>query len=151
MKFYSPDFEDFKPLPASFTCDGENKSPVFMIGDVPHSAKELILICHDPDATSGHDWTHWLVVGIPTSTTQISDTNMPKGAKTLVSSFSETSYGGPCPPHGSDPHRYIFSLYAVDEKVSITEKSSREDVLKAIAGHILAQGTWTGTYQRLIV
>lgn len=148
MKFFSPDFDDFKPMPSVFTCEGENHNPSFIIEDVPNGTKELILICHDPDAISGSDWTHWQVTGISPKTAEISDKKLPPGSKVGVSSFGQSTYGGPCPPVGSGPHRYIFSLYAVNQEGSYGDDSSRDDVLKSISGHILAQATWTGVYQR---
>lgn len=148
MVFRSPAFEDYKPMPAEHTADGKNVNPPFRLAEIPEGVKSFTLICHDPDATSGGDWVHWLVWNIDPRTKIIEKGDELHGAIEGTTSFGEPGYGGPAPMPGTGPHRYIFSLYALDIRLNIPLSSTREDVQKIMAGHTLAQSTWTGTYER---
>ena len=57
-------------------------------------------------------------------------------------------YDGPCPPwNDTIPHRYIFTLLALDvEKCPVSRKFTADEVLKAVKGHILGTATLTGLY-----
>jgi Raf kinase inhibitor-like YbhB/YbcL family protein len=57
-------------------------------------------------------------------------------------------YDGPCPPwNDTIPHRYVFTLYALDIARCPVEGEFRAgDVLAASAGHILAEASITGLY-----
>jgi len=63
-----------------------------------------------------------------------------------TNSWGRTGYGGPCPPSGT--HRYFFKLYALDTALNLKAGASKEDVLRAMEGHILAQGQLMGTYHK---
>jgi Raf kinase inhibitor-like YbhB/YbcL family protein len=60
--------------------------------------------------------------------------------------FRKIGYGGPCPPGGT--HRYLFKLYALDAELKLAAAATKADVERAMAGHILAEGTLTGKYSR---
>ncbi|MBV8487472.1 MAG: YbhB/YbcL family Raf kinase inhibitor-like protein, partial [Planctomycetaceae bacterium] len=60
--------------------------------------------------------------------------------------FGKIGYGGPCPPSGS--HRYVFRLYAVDRSLDVSVGATRAEVLRAIEGHVVAEGKLTGKYAR---
>jgi Raf kinase inhibitor-like YbhB/YbcL family protein len=60
--------------------------------------------------------------------------------------FGKIGYGGPCPPSGT--HRYVFRLYALDAPIYGPTPQTRSEVLKAIKGHILAEGRLVGRYTR---
>jgi Raf kinase inhibitor-like YbhB/YbcL family protein len=64
-----------------------------------------------------------------------------------TNSFNKIGYDGPCPPAGH-PHRYIFTLYALDQSLEIQAGASKKQVLNALEGHILVRGELTGIYQR---
>lgn len=57
-------------------------------------------------------------------------------------------YDGPCPPwNDAIPHRYVFTVYALDiDHVPVEGKFTGTDVRRAIEGHVLAQASFTGTY-----
>jgi Raf kinase inhibitor-like YbhB/YbcL family protein len=57
-------------------------------------------------------------------------------------------YDGPCPPwNDALLHRYIFTLYAIDQpQLGVSGKFSGTDVRNALQGHVLAEATLTGTY-----
>ncbi len=148
MKLRSSAFDDFKALPSEFTADGSNHNPPLTVSEVPEGTKSLALIVHDPDATGGGDWLHWIVWNIDPKTTEITPGDSLVGAVQGVTDFGQAVYGGPAPHPGSGVHRYVFELYAVDQVLKLPQDPSREDVEMALAGHTLAQSTWTGTYER---
>jgi len=150
MKITSSVFDNNKQIPSKYTCNGENINPPLAFSDVPESAKSLALISDDPDAPMG-TWVHWVAYNIPPSEKGFQE-NMPKDKKlpngTLqgITDFKRIGYGGPCPPSGT--HRYFFKLYALDTKLNLDSGVSKKDLLKAMEGHILAQGELMGKYKR---
>lgn len=142
MKLSSPAFADGKPIPPAHTCDGANSIPPLDISDVPASAKSLALVMDDPDAPMG-TWDHWLVWNIPATTRKI--TGQPEGVPGK-NSWGRTDYGGPCPPSGV--HRYFFRLYALDTMLDLPAGSDKASLRQAMKGHIVAEATLMGTYQR---
>ena len=135
-------FENNKLIPSKYTCDGDNVNPPLTIEGIPEKAQSLALVMEDPDAAAG-TFIHWLVTSIPTSG-NIKEKHAP-GAEGLNSS-RRRGYHGPCPPSGT--HRYIFKVYALDIKLDLGPLAEKEDVDKAIDGHIIAKGELLGLYRR---
>lgn len=99
---------------------------------------------NDPDAPMG-TFTHWVVWNIPPTKTQFAKgekVSFPQGK----TSFGKKSYGGPCPPSGT--HRYFFNLYALDIVLNLKEGSSKADLERAMAEHILTEASLVGRYSR---
>jgi Raf kinase inhibitor-like YbhB/YbcL family protein len=138
----SPAFENNGFIPSKFTCDGDNINPSLKVESIPEGTQSLVLIFDDPDALMG-TWNHWIVFNIP-PTEKIEEDSVP-GTEGL-NDFGRHSYGGPCPPSGT--HRYFFKVYALDTKLGLGPNSRKKDVVKAIEGHILAEGELTGRYKR---
>ncbi len=170
-------FQEGEMIPTKYTCDGTDISPPFAWSKVPPSTKSFVLICDDPDAPMG-TWVHWVVFDIPKKVTEFSEgVNVEKlGALEGVNSWgtSRRGYGGPCPPSGT--HRYYFKVYALDvekltlrvpavehqdgsrvyqgwvlpdvEKVATGVWATKQDVLQAMQGHVLAEGQLMGKYAR---
>ncbi|HKH36071.1 MAG TPA: YbhB/YbcL family Raf kinase inhibitor-like protein, partial [Rubrobacter sp.] len=55
-------------------------------------------------------------------------------------------YTGPCPPNGT--HRYFFKVYALDTELDLGAGATKEEVVSAMEGYVLARGRLLGTYQR---
>jgi hypothetical protein len=55
-------------------------------------------------------------------------------------------YTGPCPPSGT--HRYYFKLYVLGKALDLKPGATKDQLLKAMEGHILAQGQLMGRYQK---
>jgi len=144
-KISSPDFPEGGPIPAQFTCDGENVNPTLDISGVPAGAMSLVLVVDDPDAPSG-TWNHWLVWNIDPSTTQIARNSVPPGAVTGRSDFGQVIYIGPSPPSGT--HRYYFRLMALDTNLNLPAGAGRSALDKAVKGHILKTAELMGRYKR---
>jgi hypothetical protein len=151
MKLATTSFADGQPIPRRHASDDQNLSPALQWSGVPPGAKSLALICDDPDAPMG-TWVHWVVYDLPPATAGLAE-GVPKspelanGAKQGVNDFKRTGYDGPAPPPGN-PHRYFFKLYALDLKPGLKPGLTKKDLLKAMDGHVLAEGQLAGTYQR---
>ena len=141
----SPAFAGKSAIPARYSCDGEDINPPLQIGAVPNSAKSLALIVDDPDAPAG-TWVHWVVWDIPPQTREIPENGLPAGAVQGLNDWKRNSYGGPCPPSGT--HRYFFRLYALDVTLNLAVTTSKAALLRAMQGHVIAQGELMGTYRK---
>lgn len=147
MKLTSPDFAHQQPIPARFSCDGENIGPTLAIEGAPSATKSFALVVHDPDAVSG-DWLHWSVWNIPGETKTFSAQNLPSGCVQGRTDFGKIGYGGPCPPTGTGTHRYIFELYALRELLQLSEGADRTELENALAPSTIEKAILTGLYSR---
>ena len=144
-------FQDGEIIPAKYTCEGQDISPPLMWSELPQGTQSLALIVDDPDAPGGV-FTHWVVFNILPDSRQLPEAiptqaQLSSGALQGKNDFGRIGYGGPCPPLGR-PHRYRFTLYALDRALGLKAGVSKKQVVDAMQGHILAQGQLTGTYQR---
>jgi Raf kinase inhibitor-like YbhB/YbcL family protein len=150
LQVTSSAFENGKPIPARYTCDGEDISPPLKWSGLPQGAKSIALIADDPDAPMG-TWVHWVLWNLPPiaelQEAVPTTASLPSGAKQGISDFKRPGYGGPCPPRGG-PHRYYFKLYALDAALDLPAGAKKSDLEKAMRGHILAEGQLMGTYKR---
>jgi Raf kinase inhibitor-like YbhB/YbcL family protein len=113
IEIRSSAFSEGDTLPIQFTCDGDNVSPPLSWSEVPAEATELRISLRDPDAPRG-TFTHWLVSGIDPTSSDVGQGTVPAGGTEETNSFGEGAYGGPCPPSGDNPHRYVFTVEALD-------------------------------------
>jgi len=150
MKITSSGFENEGMIPDKYTCDGENISPPLEWDNPPDDTKSFALICDDPDAPMG-TWVHWVVYDIPASISKLPGNTPPEkrltnGGKQGTNDFHKIGYGGPCPPSGV--HRYFFKLYALDDYVDLEPGATKEQLLRAMKGHILLEEKLMGKYHR---
>jgi Raf kinase inhibitor-like YbhB/YbcL family protein len=150
MELKSSAFEHGGMIPSRFTCDGEDISPALEWESLPEGTKSLALICDDPDAPVG-TWVHWVYYNIPADSKGLpekveTDENPQCGGSQGRSDFGSIGYGGPCPPGGT--HRYFFKLYALDTILELEPGASKNELLKAMEGHILEQTEFMGKYSR---
>ncbi len=147
----SPDFKEGERIPTKYTCEGQDVSPPLTWSQIPPEAKTLALIVDDPDAPIGV-FTHWVIFNLPPDSQGLpeavaTEKQLSSGALQGKNDFGKIGYGGPCPPPGS-PHRYQFTLYALDGRLDLAAGVAKKQVLEAIKGHVVAQGQLTGIYQR---
>jgi hypothetical protein len=151
MKIRSTAFSHEGKIPSKYTCDGENMNPELQISEVPSNAKSLALIMDDPDipefVKQKFDITvfdHWILFNIKPDAKKISENTAPgiQGKN----SRGEAKYAGPCPP--DKEHRYFFKLYALDISLNLPEGATKEQVLSAMKGHLLAEAGLMGKYER---
>jgi Raf kinase inhibitor-like YbhB/YbcL family protein len=146
----SPSFSSGGAIPKKFACDSD-VSPALQWGDSPASTQSLALIADDPDAPAG-TWVHWVAYDLPSSLRELPEgvpkqATIPGGGTQGTNDFGKTGYGGPCPPPGK-AHRYFFKVYALDKKLDLKPGATKQQVERAMQGHILAQTELMGTYQR---
>lgn len=150
LKLTSPSFADGAVIPKRHTADGDDASPRLTWSDVPPGTECFALMCEDPDAPSG-PFVHWLVWNIPKEERELNE-EVPRARQIADMSqgdngFGNVGYGGPSPPPGK-PHRYVFRLYALDERIDLPAGSKRADFERAIEAHTLAEATLIGMYGR---
>jgi Raf kinase inhibitor-like YbhB/YbcL family protein len=143
----SPVFAANGPIPRRYTGEGEDVSPPLSWSGVPTHSKELALICDDPDAPQPTPWVHWVAYAIPPMLT-----GLPENAHENViegrNDFGRRGYNGPMPPPGHGVHHYHFRLYALDQSLQRGPGITKQQLLEAISGHVLAEGELVGTYER---
>jgi len=150
MELKSRAFAQGAAIPARHTCDGPDLSPPIEWSDPPASAKSFALISDDPDAPGG-TWVHWVVWNIPSGARALPEgvpqkASLPDGTTQGTNDFDRVGYGGPCPPSGT--HRYFFRLYALDAALSLPPSAGKDDLEKAMKGHIIARAELMGKYAR---
>lgn len=152
LEITSPAFSDGGPIPRAHTCDGADLSPPLTWRGAPDRTKAFALVVDDPDAPGG-TWVHWVLYGLDASTT-----NLPTGIHAAprpgqpivtqgTNDFQRSGYGGPCPPKGR-PHRYVFTLYALDTQMVLPPGATKAVLLDAMKGHVLEETKMFGTYGR---
>jgi Raf kinase inhibitor-like YbhB/YbcL family protein len=151
----SPAFAGGGIIPKLYTCDGKDVSPPLKWSGIPEGARSIALICEDPDAPRG-TWTHWVIFDLPASIGGLGEgvpaqerVPVTEGGETAIqgkNDFGKPGYGGPCPPSGS--HRYFFRIYALDTEPGLAPETTRQDLLRSIKGHVLAEGELMSTYSR---
>jgi hypothetical protein len=135
-------FADGADIPKHHTCEGADTPPPLALREPPENARSFAIIMDDPDAPRG-TFTHWLAFDIPPG-----GEFDPDRGKTLRSDFGRGGYGGPCPPPGHGPHRYRFTVYAVDAPSLTLGGIARADLEKALEGHTIATARLSGRYER---
>lgn len=151
LELSSPAFSEGEAIPRKYTCDGADVSPPLRWQGTPEEARGLALICDDPDAPAG-TWVHWVAYGIPASVSALpaavlTDEVTGDGWAQGRNDFRRIGYGGPCPPAGG-PHRYFFKLYALDTELGLEPGATKEELVRAMDGHVLAEARLMGTYRR---
>jgi Raf kinase inhibitor-like YbhB/YbcL family protein len=148
-------FHQGEDIPRQFTCSGANTSPSLSWGALPPNTKSLTLLVIDLDSPL-RPYTHWILYNLPPQPNTLPEAiprteSLPNGAKQGTNSDPQIGYSGPCPP-GDSPHRYVFTLYALDTTLTLpTTPDTAPDkaqLTKAMQGHILAAGQLTGHFHR---
>jgi Raf kinase inhibitor-like YbhB/YbcL family protein len=150
IKIISTAFQEGGMIPREYTCDGANVSPPLAWDFASGKTKSFALIADDPDAP-GKTWVHWVVFNLPASARALPENIpaqdvIPSGGRQGTTDFRKVGYGGPCPPTGA--HRYYFKLYALDTELALDSSATKDQLLKAMEGHSLAEGQLMGKYQR---
>ncbi len=139
-----------------FGCGGGNRSPHLAWEGAPPETKSFAVTCFDPDAPTGSGFWHWVVVNIPPSVRELppdagnpASRKLPAGALQVRTDFGKPGYGGPCPPEGDHPHRYLFTVHAV----SMATLPVTADTAAAVVGfylhfNTLAKAELMGLYKR---
>jgi Raf kinase inhibitor-like YbhB/YbcL family protein len=139
-----------------FGCAGGNRSPHLKWEGAPAGAKSFAVLCFDPDAPTGSGFWHWVVVNIPPNVTELpldagnpASGKLPAGALQVRTDFGKPGYGGPCPPEGDHPHRYLFTVHAVSmDKLPVTADTAAAVVGFYLNFNTLEKASLMGLYKR---
>ena len=159
MELTSSAFESGAPIPSHYTCDGAGVNPPLAISGVPDGAQSLALLVEDPDVPRQLKpdgiFDHWVLFNIPPGVTEISENITAESAPGIrgKNGRGALNFMGPCPPPQFEPqeHRYIFTLYALDNELDLSEGATKEEVLDAMKrgeGHIIETCQLVGKYRR---
>lgn len=153
----SSEFKNGDTVDSSYQSDRDNQSPALAWQNAPAGTKSFAIQCHDPDApTGGAGWWHWMAVNLPKDVTELQRNagaadgqNLPLGAQQLRNDTGTLGYSGFYPPEGTPPHRYIFTVYALDtNKIDLPTDVTTSCVGFIINSHAIAQASITIYYGR---
>jgi len=144
-------FHQGENIPQQFTCKGTNISPALSWGHLPPGTKSLALVVSDPDSFLGA-YVHWVIYDLPPEPDHLAERippaeTLPDGARQGTNSGDTVGYIGPCPP-GRAPHRYVFTLYALDTSLNPPPPAKKQQLMQSMQGHILASGQLMGYFAR---
>jgi Raf kinase inhibitor-like YbhB/YbcL family protein len=145
LQVSSSAFSNGATIPTVYTCDGQDVAPPLEWSGVPKQTRSFAVICEDPDAPSG-TFTHWVLYDVPASAHGIGE--QASIGKAGVNDFGTQRFGGPCPPKRDSAHHYHFHVYALDLDSLGPAGLSKRDAMKAMRGHVLAEGELVGAYKR---
>ena len=154
IKVESSAFAENFHMPDAHSDYGDGMSPQLRWFGVPTGTRAIALVAEDPDAPRDTPFTHWLLYNLPGDASEVPaaippDARLPrfKGAAQGCSSNGRIGYFGPHPPKEDGPHRYHFEVFCLDSPLDLAPGASRADVMRAMAGHVLAKGEVVGLYE----
>ena len=139
-----------------FGCSGQNVSPALSWSGAPAGTKSFAVTVYDPDAPTGSGWWHWVLYNVPASVTSLAagagsttPAALPAGATQGTTDFGSKGYGGPCPPPGDKPHRYIFTVHALKvDRIEVPANATAALVGFELNANRLGSATFTARYGR---
>jgi Raf kinase inhibitor-like YbhB/YbcL family protein len=160
MTLTSPDVADGKTIGLDyvyngFGCTGKNISPGLNWTGAPDGTQSFAVTVYDPDAPTGSGWWHWIVYNIPANSDGLPQglgsgaSPVPKHVRQGRSDYGQMNYGGPCPPVGAKPHRYVFTVYALPvDKLELPNNPSAALIGFQIKSQAIASGSFTAMWGR---
>ena len=154
MNVSSTAFENNGRIPQKYTGFGDDLSPELIITDVPKEAVSFAIILDDLDVPFRKSFTHWIIWNIPV--TDVIPEGLPCGSmiREPISACQGEAWGkhryrGPKQPFFiRKEHRYVFTVYALDCRLDISEIFRKKNLIDAMRDHILAETRLIGRYQR---
>jgi Raf kinase inhibitor-like YbhB/YbcL family protein len=145
LSITSPAFADGAPIPARYTCQGDDIPPP-LAWSASAGPAGLALVVDDANAPGGQ-FVHWIVTGIASGPGSTADGQTPANGSSAPNSTGKDGYFGPCPPAGTGVHHYRFSLYQLPAAFQLPQGSGGAQAAQAIAQAATAQAQVTGTAQ----
>lgn len=151
LQLTSSSFQPEGNIPPEFTCEGQDLSPELTWQNLPLRTKSFALIVHDPDALRSGGFTHWVLYNIPATVHHIAQgaakaEALEGGGIQGRNDVGRIGYMGPCPPSGT--HRYYFHLYALDIQFDLQPGATKEELEKAMKGHVVDKAQLMGRYKK---
>ena len=153
----SPEFKNGNTVDSSYQSDRDNQSPALIWENAPAETKSFAIQCHDPDApTGGAGWWHWMAINLPKNLTELKRNagaeggqNLPAGTRQLRNETGTLGYSGFYPPEGHPPHRYIFTVYALNtDKIDLPEDATTSYAGFVVNSHAIAKASVMVHYGR---
>src|SRR3954469_7292074 len=141
----SRDFVQGGEIPLRFSDYGDSLSPTLAWLGLPPGTKTLAVMMEDPDAASAHPFVHWLAWNLDPKAGGLDRGSVTFGARMGRNRRGNPSYFGP-PPPGKGAHHYHFQVFALDSDVALKTGASREQLLAAMQGHVLAKADLVGLF-----
>ena len=151
-------------IPLKNAGRGENKSPAFEFGwslginpvPVPATVQSYAVILHDVQNSISKgtgDTLHWTAYNIPGTAKELPEGlgpgTLPDGTENgpgvQTSRGNPPAYFGPGAPAGPF-HHYVFEFYALDTKLNFPALPTRDELLKAMEGHVIGKAAWFGRF-----
>jgi Raf kinase inhibitor-like YbhB/YbcL family protein len=141
----------------AFGCSGGNQSPPLQWTGAPAGTRSFVLTLFDPDERSTPSgWWHWVLYDLPKNVTSLAlgagaehSSLLPHAARQGRSDLGTDAYHGPCPAKGDPPHRYVFTVYALDvAKLPVPAEASGAMVTSVVQEHLLAKAEFVAHYGR---
>jgi hypothetical protein len=143
-------FPDGGIVPQKYTGRG-GVQPAFKFSNAPAGTVSYAIIFHDIDVglqNGTGDVLHWMAWNIPASANGIPEGKLPEGSVQGNNLTGQASYMGPGAPAGPRYHHYVFELYALNSNLDIPQTSSRDDLLKAMQGKVVAKAAYVGRFRQ---
>jgi Raf kinase inhibitor-like YbhB/YbcL family protein len=156
LKVNSGVFGDGDVIPPEFSDYDHGASFPLAWSDGPVGTRSYAVLVEDPDVRKAPEpFAHWVVWNIPVHAHHLprgvparAKLEDPAGARQGATSMGNVGYFGPRPPAGDAPHHYHVQVFALDRLLDLPEGADRDDLIEAIAGHVLASGELVGTFER---
>jgi len=156
LSVQSPAFGNGSSIPLIYSAYDQNVSPALSWSKGPTATKSYVLLMEDPDAkTTPLPVIHWVawniladVTSLPEGLPGADQLREPKGMRQGANQSGAVGYRGPKPPQGDPPHTYHFQIFALDRELELLPGATREDVLAAMKGRVLASGELQGSFVR---
>lgn len=131
---------DGATVPGRQTCLGEGLSPALTWANVPLGTSELAISVVDIDAGNV---VHWLAYAISTFETGVIEGQLPQNAFEWANDFGNRGFDALCPPSG-ETHRYLFTLYALNQQLEVAEDASAAEALSELEITSIARASVSG-------
>ncbi len=138
-------FKDGDIIPIEYTEYGKNVSPKFKIKNLSIKAKSLVVILEDLSHPI-KNFTHWIAWNIKAESIIPENVGIMENVKQGIA-YGFHKYAGAKPPR-FQKHNYRFTIYSLDDTLSLSSNIMKKKLLKAIEGHILQKGTIIGYFKR---
>ncbi len=142
-------FPDGGIVPQKYAGRG-GVQPGFKFSGAPAGTVSYAIIFHDIDVALQNginDVLHWMAWNIPASANGIPEGKLPEGSVQGNNLTGQPNYMGPGAPGGPRYHHYVFELYALNANLDLPATASRDDLLKAMGGKIVAKSAYVGRYR----
>ena len=146
-------FKTGEMMPVKYSQQGDNVSPPLSWNTAPNGTQAFVLLAEDIDGPGTLPIiTHWIIFNIPATARSLPEAvpvmdQLPDGSLQGSNILGAQGYIGPSPPVGTT-HRYEFTLFALDQKLTLNAGASRNETIAAMQGHIIGVAQTMATYKR---